>query len=110
VGFDEKMDDAKINLPDALDALEEDEEDFTYVNLAGPDGDVQLPVTPTPVRHAAPRRPMSAPHYSMNSQNIQRGTGEDTQHLLDSNSFFNIPPPSFMLNRTEVCSVSYKDQ
>ncbi|KAM0250894.1 hypothetical protein ACHAQJ_008428 [Trichoderma viride] len=99
VGFDEKMDDAKINLPDALDALEEEDgEDFAHMSFIALDDDIQLPVTPTPIRHAAPRRPMSAPHYT---QNFQRGTGEDAQQLIDPNPLYNIAPPSFMLNRSE---------
>ncbi|KAL7795260.1 hypothetical protein V8C37DRAFT_408910 [Trichoderma ceciliae] len=103
VGFDEKMDDAKINLPDALDALEEEDdgEDYTDANFAVPEDDIQLPVTPTPVRHAAPRRPMSAPHYNLKSQNFQRGNEEDTQLLMASNPLFDIAPPSFMLSRNE---------
>lgn len=103
VGFDEKMDDAKINLPDALDALEEvDEEDSAHLSFSTLEDDIQAPVTPTPVRHAAPRRPMSAPHYSMNAQTFPLGAGEDTQQ-------FNIAPPSFMLNRVEVSFISFED-
>ncbi|RFU80936.1 hypothetical protein TARUN_1221 [Trichoderma arundinaceum] len=103
VGFDEKMDDAKINLPDALDALEEeiDGQFLTDTSLTFVEDELQLPVTPTPTRHAAPRRPMSAPHYSMKPQNLQRGNGEFTQPLIDSDPFFDVAPPSFMLNRNE---------
>lgn len=109
VGFDEKMDDAKINLPDALDALEEgDGEDFIDANVTFLEDEIQLPVTPTPVRHAAPRRPVSAPHYRTKSQNFQHENGEDSQRLIDSNSFTDISPPSFMLNHTEVSSLSYQ--
>ncbi|KAL7902526.1 hypothetical protein HDV63DRAFT_399592 [Trichoderma sp. SZMC 28014] len=95
VRFDEKLDDAKINLPDALDALEEvDEEDSAHLSFSTVEDEIQAPVTPTPVRHAAPRRPMSAPHPSMNARNFQLGAGEDAQ-------LFNIAPPKFTHNRTE---------
>ncbi|KAM0465159.1 hypothetical protein ACHAPV_002154 [Trichoderma viride] len=95
VRFDEKLDDAKINLPDALDALEEvDEEDSAYLSFSTVEDEIQVPITPTPIRHAAPRRPMSAPHYSTNTRNLQLGTGEDAQ-------LFNIAPPNFTHNGTE---------
>ncbi|KAK6447390.1 hypothetical protein FP744_10003640 [Trichoderma asperellum] len=98
VGFDEKLDDAKINLPDALDALEEvDEEDSAHLSFSTLEEDIQVPVTPTPVRHAAPRRPMSAPHFSMNAQSFQLGAGEDAQQ-------FNLAPPNFTLKGTEPLS------
>ncbi|UKZ86099.1 uncharacterized protein TrAFT101_001939 [Trichoderma asperellum] len=98
VGFDEKLDDAKINLPDALDALEEvDEDESAHLSFSTLEDDIQVPVTPTPVRHAAPRRPMSAPHYSMNAQGFQLGAGEDAQQ-------FNFAPPNFTLKGTEPLS------
>ncbi|KAL7922972.1 hypothetical protein ACQKWADRAFT_326309 [Trichoderma austrokoningii] len=94
VRFDEKLDDAKINLPDALDALEEvDEEEYSYSahqSFFAIEDEIQDPVTPTPVRHAAPRRPMSAPHYSMNARNMQ----------LDAQQF-NMAPPNFIPTHTE---------
>ncbi|PNP37887.1 hypothetical protein TGAMA5MH_10228 [Trichoderma gamsii] len=95
VRFDEKMDDAKINLPDAFDALEEiDEEDSAYLSFSTAEDESQVPITPTPVRYAAARRPMSAPHSSMNARNFPLGAGEDAQ-------LFNIAPPNFPLKRTE---------
>jgi hypothetical protein len=98
VRFDEKLDDAKINLPDALDALEEvDEEDSANLSFSTLEDENQVPVTPTPVRHAAPRRPMSAPHYSMNARNFHLEAGEDAQQL-------NVAPPKFALNHDEVSS------
>ncbi|UKZ80514.1 hypothetical protein TrVFT333_008275 [Trichoderma virens FT-333] len=112
VGFDEKLDDAKINLPDALDALEEDEGDF-FTEAIGEvsteanadftvlEDDIQLPVTPTPVRHAAPRRPVSTPHYSMKPQSLQQVNTEATQQLFDPNLFADISPPNFLLDSIE---------
>lgn len=102
VRFDEKMDDAKINLPDALDALDEvDEEYSAYSSFSTVEDESQVPITPTPVRHAAPRRPMSAPHSSMNARNVQLGAGEDAQQ-------FSIAPPNFPLSRTEVSPISFE--
>lgn len=103
VRFDEKLDDAKINLPDALDALEEvDEQDSSagHLSFSTLEDEIQVPVTPTPVRNAASRRPMSAPHCSMNARNFQLETGDAQQ--------FNIAPPNFMPNLTEVSSVSFQ--
>ncbi|UKZ54735.1 hypothetical protein TrVGV298_008547 [Trichoderma virens] len=112
VGFDEKLDDAKINLPDALDALEEDDGDF-FTEAIGEvsaeanadftvlEDDIQFPVTPTPVRHAAPRRPVSTPHYSMKPQSLQQVNTEATQQLFDPNLFANISPPNFLLDSIE---------
>ncbi|KAL7963605.1 hypothetical protein V8C34DRAFT_310530 [Trichoderma compactum] len=115
VGFDEKLDDAKINLPDALDALDEGEDDsFTEANgeLFTPEADanvivleddIPLPVTPTPVRHAAPRQPVSATQYSLKPQSLQQGHVAATQQieLFDSTLFANITPPNFLLDSTE---------
>ncbi|KAH6610235.1 hypothetical protein Trco_000255 [Trichoderma cornu-damae] len=104
VGFDEKMDDAKINLPDAFDALgegEDDEESFADVSFTAAEDEIQPPVTPTPIRHAAPRRPMSAPHNTAKLQNLQRGSGGAAPSLVDADPFSDIVPPSFMLNRAE---------
>ncbi|PNP50828.1 hypothetical protein THARTR1_08449 [Trichoderma harzianum] len=117
VGFDEKLDDAKINLPDALDALDKGEEDsFTEAhgelftpeadaNVIVLDDDIPLPVTPTPVRHAAPRQPVSAsaPQYKLEPQGLQQGNAAATQQLelFDSNLFADITPPNFLLNSTE---------
>ncbi|KAL7937474.1 hypothetical protein V8C35DRAFT_331223 [Trichoderma chlorosporum] len=112
VGFDEKLDDAKINLPDAFDALEEDDDDF----LAEPTGEVftednadfttleeeiELPATPTPVRHAAPRGSVSGSQYRMQPQSLQPEAGLATQQLFDSSLFAGISPPNFVLNSIE---------
>ncbi|KAL7944405.1 hypothetical protein V8C42DRAFT_326704 [Trichoderma barbatum] len=111
VGFDEKLDDAKVNLPDAFDALEEgDDEDFTEADadVTVIEDEIQLPITPTPVRHAAPRRPVSAPHCNMMKQESLQGSGEAAQQLFDSNLFADISPPNFLLNNTVVSSLSYQ--
>ncbi|KAL7912780.1 hypothetical protein GGI35DRAFT_441116 [Trichoderma velutinum] len=124
VGFDEKLDDAKINLPDALDALNEGEDDFFAEengefftpeaddNATVLEDDIHLPVTPTPVRHAAPRRPVSAPQYNLKPQSLQQGNVAATQQLelFDSDLFANISPPNFLLDSTEVSSLSYHDR
>ncbi|KAK4070081.1 uncharacterized protein Triagg1_6502 [Trichoderma aggressivum f. europaeum] len=145
VGFDEKLDDAKINLPDAFDALDEGEDDsFTEANgelfteaddelftdngeLFTPEADanvtvleddIPLPVTPTPIRHAAPRQPVSATpvsatpvsitpmsttQYNLKPQSFQQGNVVAAQQLelFGSNLFTNITPPNFLLNSTE---------
>ncbi|KAL6832430.1 hypothetical protein V8C40DRAFT_284267 [Trichoderma camerunense] len=118
VGFDEKLDDAKINLPDAFDAMDEGEDEFfpeangdefctpeADADVIVLEDDIPLPVTPTPVRHAAPRPPVSASaiQYSLNAQNIQQDNVAAIQQLdlFDNNLFADITPPNFVLNSTE---------
>ncbi|KAL7781976.1 hypothetical protein V8C43DRAFT_319372 [Trichoderma afarasin] len=118
VGFDEKLDDAKINLPDAFDAMDEGEDEFfpeangdelctpeSDDNVIVLEDDIPLPVTPTPVRHAAPRPSVSASatQYNLNAQSIQQDNVAATQQLdlFDNNLFADITPPNFVLNNTE---------
>ncbi|QYT01388.1 hypothetical protein H0G86_008429 [Trichoderma simmonsii] len=118
VGFDEKLDDAKMNLPDAFDAMDEGEDEFFLEangdelctpeaddNVIALEDDIPLPVTPTLVRHAAPRPSVSASatQYSLNAQNIQQDNVAATQQLdlFDNNLFADITPPNFVLNSTE---------
>lgn len=119
VGFDEKLDDAKINLPDAFDAMDEGEDEFfpeangdelctpeSDDNVIVLEDDIPLPVTPTPVRHAAPRQPVSASatQYSLKPQTLQQENVAAAQQLdlFDNNLFADITPPNFVLNSTEV--------